>query len=489
MKPAQKILCALVFAAALGATDAQAVYLDAGGLGQALIYPYYTTRSVDGNAFHTYLSVVNTTSSSKVVRVRLREGRNGREALNFNLYLAPNDMWTGAVVPEGDGAKMISVDASCTNPPAFTTAVPGLGERPLTSSSYTGANADGKGEELSRVTEGFVEMIEMATLRRGSTPDVAVTHVNGIPDQCALVEGSNVTLAGALEAPTGGLMGTLTLINVASGLDFTVNAEALASLTTQPFYRNFDSPYPDWNAAEVTPVSEVTTGGKRFRMLWARGVDAVSSVLMQSATENEFVLDTSSASRSDWVFTAPTRRFYLTAAGEATAPFSERAEPGRDGFLGCQLAEVSSFDREAQRSQRYYCDSLCPSAPIEYICYAASLWTIQNAAAHMGPVVGSLNPAELNRVTDTFQNGWIRVSPSNVASMTTGLVSLPTSSAVDLRTNVAIAGSFRVLGLPMAGFLMRTFRNGNLNCAASTCQGNYGGAFPHKPMRSIVAVP
>ena len=29
------------------------------GRGQALIYPYYTTQSTDGDAFNTYVSIVN----------------------------------------------------------------------------------------------------------------------------------------------------------------------------------------------------------------------------------------------------------------------------------------------------------------------------------------------------------------------------------------------------------------------------------------------
>src|SRR5689334_22385875 len=102
----------------LCAPRAQAVYLDPDGLGQALIYPYYTVRSVDGNSFNTYLSVANTTPDAKAVRVRLREGLNGRETLDFNLFLAPNDMWTGALVPSADGgAEILSSDRSCTNPP------------------------------------------------------------------------------------------------------------------------------------------------------------------------------------------------------------------------------------------------------------------------------------------------------------------------------------------------------------------------------------
>src|ERR1043165_910957 len=93
----KKSLCAaLAGIGALGATGAaQAVNLNPDGLGQVLIYPYYTTRADGaGNAFNSYLSVVNSTSSAKAVKVRFLEGKNSREVLDFNLFLSAKDVWT-----------------------------------------------------------------------------------------------------------------------------------------------------------------------------------------------------------------------------------------------------------------------------------------------------------------------------------------------------------------------------------------------------------
>ena len=59
--------CAILGGLAVASGAAQAVYEDPNGLGQALIYPYYTVQSANGNAFNTYLSVVNTTSRAKAV--------------------------------------------------------------------------------------------------------------------------------------------------------------------------------------------------------------------------------------------------------------------------------------------------------------------------------------------------------------------------------------------------------------------------------------
>src|SRR5690349_23668999 len=118
----KKSLCAaLAGIGALGAAGAaQAVNLNPDGLGQVLIYPYYTVRSnAAGNAFNSLLSVVNTTASAKAVKVRFLEGKNSREVLDFNLYLSKKDVWTAAVIPTADGAGMFTADQSCTTP-SFT---------------------------------------------------------------------------------------------------------------------------------------------------------------------------------------------------------------------------------------------------------------------------------------------------------------------------------------------------------------------------------
>ena len=116
----KKSLYAAVLAGlgALGAAGtANAVHLNPDGLGQVLIYPYYTTRtSAAGASFNTLMSVVNTTNQTKLVKVRFLEGRNSREVLDFNLYLSPNDVFTGVVVPTGMGASFVTNDNSCVTP-------------------------------------------------------------------------------------------------------------------------------------------------------------------------------------------------------------------------------------------------------------------------------------------------------------------------------------------------------------------------------------
>ncbi len=75
------------------ANMASAVNLNPDGLGQVLLYPYYTVNAGQ----HTLLSVVNTTDVGKAVKVRFLEGYDSREVLDFNLFLSPFDVWTANV--------------------------------------------------------------------------------------------------------------------------------------------------------------------------------------------------------------------------------------------------------------------------------------------------------------------------------------------------------------------------------------------------------
>ena len=163
---------------------ADAVNLNPDGLGQVLIYPYYTTQG--GN--NTLISVVNTASVGKAVKVRFLEGRNSREVLDFHLYLSRFDVWTGAIATTeeagigGAGAGLVTTDRSCTVPDI---ARGGLGAGagqvvqladgrymvPFVNFGYSdtyGVSDLGPGG-LERTREGYIEVIEMANIQRPST--------------------------------------------------------------------------------------------------------------------------------------------------------------------------------------------------------------------------------------------------------------------------------------------------------------------------------
>jgi hypothetical protein len=491
----------LALAAAL---PASAVTLNPDGTGQALIYPYYTAQSTGNdafNAFNTYISVVNHTADAKAVRLRFREGRLGKSVLDMNVYLSPNDVWTGAVVPFGTGTRLVSTDSSCTEPRFAIELAPGSPPFiDFRNDAFSGSNDDGAGAGLDRTREGFVEIIEMATLTGASA--TAVTHnSSGVPSNCGAVAGWSPTVA----APSGGLSGTLTLINVANGTDFDVNAEALDALATRPFFRLPGDPYPDFNAAEIDAVSIVQGSAATYRSTWTRPVDAVSAVLMRDRATAEYVLDSATASLTDMVMTFPTRSFYVTPSS-VTAPFNASpqwsancATSGSSRFG--EALTLRFFNREEASAFASGIDpgEGLPIPPRPAACAAASVSTIRNLSlAHMPrdvgatPALGSITgglagegiaagPAIFVTPNTRFSNGWIDFRmPSNAR-----MVSTAQSSRVVHASGTQFLSAHTFLGLPFVGFSARVFRNGTLRCDAGACQGNYGGAFPFKYRRNV----
>src|SRR5258708_5871650 len=141
----KSLYAALVGVGALGVTSAaQAVNVNPNGLGQVLLYPYYTVRADNFvNPFNSLLSVVNTTNSVKAVKVRFVEGKNSAEVIDFNLFLSPFDVWTASIQPDaGGGGKVITTDKSCTLP-----VIPATGIA-FVNFQFAASNDDGAGDTL-----------------------------------------------------------------------------------------------------------------------------------------------------------------------------------------------------------------------------------------------------------------------------------------------------------------------------------------------------
>ena len=180
----RKALSCAVLAGLGVATSAEAVVLNPDNTGQVLIFPYYTVNTANGNAYNTYISITNTTVDAKVLKVRFREGKTSAEVLDFNLYLSPNDMWVGAVVPDGSGTDnparlAFSTDLSCTDP-----AIPTAGE-PFKNFAYLSSPDSLPGLTLDRTREGYVEVFEMGTLSGTAAANVTHPAAGGAPPNCA----------------------------------------------------------------------------------------------------------------------------------------------------------------------------------------------------------------------------------------------------------------------------------------------------------------
>jgi hypothetical protein len=465
----KKSLCAaLAGIGVLGvAGAAQAVNLNPDGLGQVLIYPYYTTRNDKaGNAFNSLLSVVNTTASVKAVKVRFLEGKNSSEVLDFNLFLSPKDVWTTAIAPMDGGAGITTADVSCTLP-----AIPASGKA-FVNFVYAG---DGAGATLDRTTEGYVEIIEMAAFADDSKTAANVTHVNGVPPGCAS-ESDTLALSEALP-PTGGLFGGISLINVNSGADYTEDAVALDNFSDTSLYSTAGSLLP--NLTEASPATSVVfANGFVYTSGWSSGTaDPVSAVLMHDQIMNEFVLDSITASGTDWVVTMPTKRFYVSN-GTGTPPvLFQRNFNKTDG--ACDDVSLNIFDREENTTSTPISFSPPPPTQSNALCWEANVVTFNNSN-----VLGSANVAN---IPTTFQNGWLDLGffPSSVTPPIHTLASSDTI-VTDIFAFFT-EGPATYVGLPVVGFAVQSFANGAVTVGGVTTLSNYGGNFAQKGTRRIDA--
>jgi len=456
------LVAAFAGLSAVGATGvAEAVYLNGDGLGQVLIYPYYTVRGkgVAGVAnFDTYLSVVNTTASAKAVKVRFIEGRNSAEVLDFNLFLSKQDVWVAGVLRTAEGAGVFTPDKSCTVP--VVSADPAA-PTPFVNYAYVG---DGAGDTLDRTREGYVEIIEMGTIT-STTVETSVTHVAGVPP-CWLKPSllADATVSGAVGIPSGGLFGGVTLINVLAGEDFTADAVALDNFRDTGKYDVPGDIKPDLQ--DVSTFAQWTDGANAYEADWiSQAVDNVSAILMRGAVYNEFVLDAGTKSTTDWVLTMPTKRYYYSSTGKVKYLFQRNFS----ATGACDDVSAKIYDREEQiKTTPPGFSPPPPAGKPGTICWEANVLTFNG-----GNALGSTNNVSLSTA---YANGWMDLSFPVAAN------TIYTGNHHELVTD---NGTFQ--GLPIIGFAVQTFNNGTLaDSAGKLIQSSYGGNFLHKYKRTVV---
>ena len=452
---------------------ANAVNLNPDGLGQVLIYPYYTTNGGES----TLLSVVNTTAVGKAVKVRFLEGYNSREVLDFNLFLSKYDVWTAGVFKlsdagvAGDGAAIYTTDNSCTYPTFSQGPLSnGANYEPFKNFAY---QDDGGPTGDDRTLEGYFEMISMADAVVGSALEADITHVAGVPGDCGSAE-TDLLTDNSYVAPTSGLFGAASVTNVAQGTFYAYNADAIDGFTYVPLVTPSGSLDPSLLAVNdpaslTTATSYVFNDGALLTSTWpstdlnSRPIDAVSSLFDAANIYNEYEQGTGAG--SDWVVTFPTKRFYVDAAtyGFTTVipPFEHLFADG----LSCTILGIGIFDREERTTSTPTCGfSPCPPGqPPSSICHEVNVITFGPAGT------SSILSSNLTQnIATPFGAGWVNLT------MTGNGHDLP------MATNGNVFH-----GLPVTGFEATNFVNANVTAGVLA---NYSGVYKHRISRDCTNV-
>ncbi len=445
---ASLLLAGFVF----GAQSARAVSLSPEGIGQVLLFPYYTTREpAPGNPYVSLLSVANTTPLPKAVRVRFLEGRRGQPVFDLNLFLAPNEQWTAAVQSVGAGAGIASADTSCTLPPmSRDTAAP---------SAFSGAAfaGDGLGNGLERAREGYLEVIEMGV---PSDPAVvaAIARADAPPTCTGL---ANLAAGAALDPPRGGLAGSMTLASLLAVTEYTAGAIALDAFRRRGHYELPGTPKPD--LADVDPpVASLAAGavagaGAMEAANWLQPVDAVSALLMKDHVYNDFMVDPITWTGTDWIATMPTKRYYYS---NTQVVYLFQRNLGADG--ACDDVRIEARQRDDAFGDgvpsRERPSGMTRSPPA--LCWAANVVSF-NAAN----VLGSGNGAV---ISTAYSRGLVDLQfvPTLGATGAPAHVLLPQPAVgANLANLASLAGPGNVMlaGLPVIGYSVQSYTVGTLD--------------------------
>ena len=501
---------AIAVATALGAlaSSAEAVMLNPRGTGQVLIYPYYTV-----NHQQTLVSVINTTAHGKALKVRFREGYDGRDVANFNVYLGPYDSWVGAVFDtssDGTGAAAIATnDNSCTVPAFPLAPVPGtLHALAFSNANYsqgiygTPTGTDHGPLGVARTREGFFEIIEMGGVVDQATGSAktleAITPVNGKPPGCAQVRDAwapsgywttNVTTD--LLPPAGGLYGAAGIVNVALGTLYAYDATAIDGFSDVVQNSAPENPKPNLATAITDPAHDIATayvpiGNTMVKADYpasTRGIDAVSAALMADALYNEYDIEAQTGASSDWLIALPTKQFYVDPgivgfhADDYLPPFEALfgagiPNTGGDAGYSCAAVDAEFRNREAYLEMQTICGVPMVS-PGNYLCYEAQVVTIGSDS--FDPSSSVLKSALIDplyvlgcgaRASLSSASGNLKVSLSGPYSPHALRASLTGATFV---------------GLPALGFLATNFINANV---APGVLSNYSGVYPHRSTES-----
>jgi hypothetical protein len=252
----------------------------------------------------------------------------------------------------------------------------------------------------------------------------------------------------------------------------------------------------------VTASMGLTAYQSDFSATALPGANAVASVYMHSGVMNEYILDAATGSNTDWVVTQPLKNRYVTNLA-AISPYTATLTAGG----ACETVSFSYFNREEQGAAASGNDFSPPppSGPANSICWESNVLSLRStagASSTLGTasgVLGSVNNTNIN-ITTGYQNGWAIMNFTGTNAAGTGLVS-PASQRVVLNQNpvspatviapvVTPPAVTTFNGLPVTGFMIRTFNNGTLSCTGATgasgsCQGTYSALFNHSYRNTI----
>jgi len=442
-------------AAAVLASPVHGVTLNPRGLGQVLIYPYYTVNKGQD----TLITVFNASDFGSIMKVTASEGLNGREVLNVNLVLAPHDAWTGRISQLADdgGAALFTNDTSCTAPPIEASGVA------FRKSAYAGGSVfplDGGPTGVTRTREGFVQIAEMGTVVPGSPLDATSRHGSQGPSGAPGCDPSIIGNSASLylvedQGGPGALSGSAAIVNVGEGTFFAYAADALAGFSSHTLFNNvfgnllLYANSPD-SSARNGVLAHVDSGDHHLSLDFpVFGIDGVSAVFMADTIANDYLVAAGLGANTEWVLTFPTKPFYTDPFYIGLNPVAPFADAFHAPGVSNVRVNAIQYDQEEGHG----------AASALILPWVVNVVSFQSGDEDASSVLGSTLA--------------VPVAPFSDA----GTLSLDLAHGGDETHTITVPDGRVLHGLPATGFMVYNIINAN---AAPGKLANYGGTFPYR---------
>lgn len=463
-------ICALAVAAAcvmgvdaqaavkLEGATATAFQVSESGAGHFLVVPYFSTQS--GNAL--LLSLINMDEvNGKAVKLRFRSAGNADALFDFQVFLAPGDMWTANVSQNAEGLSFLTTeDASCTKPAKSVINATPFQTARLNPQATAAARA-------GETREGYIEIVTMADIPPSSQGVYPVIDLNNGFARCANTSSNTAWssldtnwstqseyAALGLQPPSTGLTANWTIINVPNALTWSglalalearkdgkaalgnvayfpqtlTKAAAPSAYSADPLFAGI-TPFVDVRLNDLPDISTPYLAGLSRANTQAA---QLADLLAVKAVANEFWTEPSIDAATDWVFSMPTRRFavgrqYGSAQVQPKWVVNKQmdrhfaAENAPDVWSGsttfddnsvptgyCQLEPDRSVN---DRETRYASDSSWSELAIvraDFLCHAVNVQDIDSPFGLSKGVLQTGQPASGRAVG--VANGWMRLS-------------------------------------------------------------------------------
>jgi len=161
----KKNLLAASLALALGSMSgvaSAALEVNTNGVGQINVLPYYSVQ----DSYNTLMTITNTDlENGKAVKVRFRAAEWSDDALDFQVFLSPGDVWTGAFGIVDGQLVLKTSDKSCSLPAQ------------LDGQQFTTIRVEDR--DIERLKEGYVEILTMADIPFHLNDDATTVGADG----------------------------------------------------------------------------------------------------------------------------------------------------------------------------------------------------------------------------------------------------------------------------------------------------------------------